>query len=459
MAQQVIWKPQPGPQTALLTCPVYEVCFGGARGGGKTEAALGMWLAHSDKYGKNAAGVFFRHTLPQLDEVIYRSRDLFLPLGSQYKEQDKTWVMPGGGRLKFRHLESLADADAYHGHEYNFLVFEEAAHWESQDPINRLRATLRSSAGAQVRLILTCNPGGPGHHWVKARYIDPCPTGYKVLRDENGLERVYIPSKVYDNKILLERDPAYVARLKTTGSPELVKAWLEGDWNVIEGAYFPEFGEKHIVRPVELPENWLRIRSFDWGSAKPFGVLWAAVSDGTLPQFPKNALVVYREWYGASGPNKGLKLNAETVADGIKERTGERIEYSVCDPACNKQDGGPSIMERMAYRGIHFESGDNQRIAGWDQVRARLVGEDGRPMLYVFSTCVDLIRTLPALQHDEKKAEDCSSSGDDHLADSLRYMAMSRPYLPIPQEKVRDILSAPTLNDLWDDPVRSRRIA
>lgn len=459
---EVIWQPQPGPQVAFLTCPVYEICYGGARGGGKSDAALGHWMAHSDRYKSNAKGVFFRHTLPQLDEIITRSKNLFPKLGATYKEQDKVWMMPGGGELKFRHLERESDADSYQGHSYSVIYFEEATGWESPAAINRLRACLRSAAGVKVQLIMTCNPGGPGHHWVKERFIDPAPGGYKVIKDENNLERVYIPAKVQDNRKLLDADPTYVARLKTTGSPELVRAWLEGDWNVIEGAYFPEFGEKHIVRPVKLPDHWLRFRSFDWGSARPFCVHWVAVSDGTLPQFPKNALVFYREWYGAEGPNKGLKMNADEVALGIRERDDpdEKITYSVCDPACSKQDGGPSIMERMGDRGIHFEAGDNQRIPGWDQIRARLNGEDGKPMLYVFTNCKALIRTLPALQHDRNKPEDCDSDGEDHAPDSARYACMSRPYLATLAEKPRDMLAKPTLNELWEEmPKQSRRIA
>jgi len=158
---------------------------------------------------------------------------------------------------------------------------------------------------------------------------------------------------------------------------------------------------------------------------------------GDDPRYPRGALIRYREWYGSTGePNKGLRMTAEEVADGIKARESEKISYSVLDPAAFSMDGGPSIAERMSSRGVHFGPADNKRtgqvgaMGGWDQVRARLKGdEDGRPMVYIFSTGAHLIRTLPALQHDERKPEDVDTDAEDHAADEFRYALMSRPYV------------------------------
>jgi hypothetical protein len=280
---------------------------------------------------------------------------------------------------------------------------------------------------------LTGNPGGPGHQWVRARYIDPAPLGWRVLRDpETGLERLYIPSRVGDNAYL---GGDYVARLRASGSAELVRAWLEGDWSVIAGAFFPEFGiDRHVLPPRVLPGHWMRFRAMDWGSARPFSVGWYAVSDGEAG-IPRNALVRYREWYGATKPNVGLRLTAEEVAEGIRDRErGDKITYGVCDPSMMQQDGGPSLAERMGRFGVHWRAGDNARVSrrgamgGWDQLRARLRGRDGVPLLYVFSTCEHLIRTLPAAQHDPSRPEDLDTEGEDHALDELRYSCMSRPW-------------------------------
>jgi hypothetical protein len=438
----VVWEAQPGPQTALISCPVFEVFFGGARGGGKTDGVLGDFLEHADSYGKDAIGLMIRRQRTELVETIERSKAIYTPLGWTYHEQDKMWRAPNGARLRFAYLERDSDAEGYQGHSYTRLYFEEIGNFPSDRPILKLMATLRSGAGVPVGFRATGNPGGPGHQWVRARYIDPAPLGFQIIKDAvSGLERVYIPSRVHDNKFL---DDSYIQQLKASGSKELVKAWLEGDWSVIEGAFFDCWElDKHVIRPFEIDPSWLRFRAADWGSARPFSVGWWAVvgddySHGDM-QLPRGALVRYREWYGKSSPNTGLKLTAEEVALGIlaKEQPGEKITYGVIDPAAFAVDGGPSIAERMAKVGVSFRRADNKRVAqmgalgGWDQMRQRMKGEEGRPMIYCFSTCVDSIRTIPALQHDLDKPEDLDTDGEDHAADEWRYACMSRPYQPM----------------------------
>ena len=371
-----------------------------------------------------------RRERTQLIETIEAAKAIYLPLGAQYKDTDKLFTFPNGARLRMAYLERDADAEAYQGHEYTRVYVEEIGNFPDPAPIKKMFATLRSRTGVPVGFRATGNPGGPGHTWVRSRYIDPAPMGYQVLRDEvTGLERVFIPSRIQDNPTLLANDPTYVNRLKASGSPELVRAWLEGDWSVIAGAYFPEFSiDRHVIAPRELPKDWVRFRAMDWGSYRPSAVLWFAVSDGSLPGIPKGALVVYREVYTASEPNVGLKLTAEEMAERIVDaERGDKIEYGVLDPAAWKQEGGPSVAERMAARRAAFNKADNARLTGWDQVRARLKGEE-QPMLLIFSTCTNLIRTLPAAQHDEHKPEDVDTEGEDHAIDALRYGCMSRPY-------------------------------
>jgi hypothetical protein len=443
-AVEVIWEPQPGPQMALLACPAFEIFYGGARGGGKTDGMLGEWADHADQYQQHANGVFFRRSLIQLDETIERSKEIYQPLGAVWREQKKFWTFPGGARLKFRPLERDADAERYQGHSYTRIYVEEITNFPDPTPIMKLKAALRSAAGAPVGFRSTGNPGGPGHQWVKARYVDPAPLGYtKVLDEDTGLERVYIPAKVTDNPALVNSDPFYVARLKGSGSKELVRAWLDGDWDSVVGAYFDQWrNEKHVVKPVELPSYWTKFRAFDWGSARPFCCLWIAVSDGSLLQFPRGALVVYREWYGCKEPNVGLKLDVEEVARGIAERQGsEKIRFSKADPSIFKEDGGPSMANRMQKSArVSWTPADNERVPGWDQIRQRLIGEDDKPMLYVFSTCTHLIRTLPVLQHDPNRPEDLDTRAEDHAADALRYGCMSYPHVtkrPMTEEEKR----------------------
>lgn len=471
---QIIWQAQPGPQEALVACPIFEVFYGGARGGGKTDGSLGDWLGHSGTYGEAATGVFFRRTFKQLSEVIARSQQLFPKIGAKWRGDDGVWTMPGGARLLFRYLERDSDAQEYQGHNYTRVYVEEVTNFPSPTPIDKLKATLRSARGVPTGMRLTGNPGGPGHAWVKKRYIDPAPEGYKVIKEEftnpfTGekifLERVFIPSKLKDNKLLMENDPLYVAKLQQTGSAQLVEAWLLGNWNIIDGAFFAEFDpSKHILADSwldRIPRYSMTFRAFDWGYAKPFSCGWYTVSDGTWG-LPRGALVKFFEWYGSDGkPNVGLRLDAGLVGQGIKEhettifeRYGLKPTYGVADPSIFTRDGGPSIAEEMLKAGIVWQRADNKRIAGWQQMRRRLVGVGGKPMLYFLESCQDSIRTIPLLQHDEKNVEDLDTDGEDHSGDETRYACMGRPWtrddpsLPAPDMPLEKLPGQLTFQDV-----------
>ena len=340
------------------------------------------------------------------------------------------------------------------------ICIEEAGTFPSWDPIAKLKATLRSTKGIPTQLLLTGNPGGPGANWVRARYIDPAPEGWAPIQETNvrllpngeraeyTTERIYIPARVTDNQILMQKDPNYIARLMESGSEQLVKAWLDGDFYTVDGAFFDNFDpRKHVMRPANLPEWWVRFRACDWGSAKPFCVLWFAVAseDWVHPEtgqlVPKDALVVYNEWYGVRmkpdgtvDANKGLRMYSEEVGVGILERERAqklKVDYGVMDPSAFISDGGPSHAERMARATagkVMFRRADNKRagnlgaMGGWDQVRGRLGGavverqnrEDRVPMLFFFSTCTHILRTLPMMQHDELNPEDLDTTAEDH---------------------------------------------
>lgn len=447
------WAPQKGPQKALIDCPLPEIFYGGARGGGKTDGVLGKYALKAGRYGSAFNALFFRRELPMLDDAIERSHEIYGKLGAMWRDQKKTWTFPGGGRLRFRPLERVADADKYQGQNVSDACVEEAGQYPDPSPIDRLNGVLRSASGVPTQLVLTGNPGGVGQLWIKARYIDPAPQGFQILTRKlpNGKEHkyVFIPSRLENNQLLMRADPDYVNRLYLVGKKELVDAWLEGDWNAIEGTFF-DWGSRHVLKPFPVPGHWMRFRSMDWGSARPFSVGWWAVAseDFVSPSgwIPRGAMVRYREWYGVeydhSGqvvPNRGLKLFAEKVGEGIKAREeGEEIAYGVLDPAAFAEDGGPSIARRI---GVPFRRADNKRVArngamgGWDQMRSRLEGQDFgdplglRPMIYCFDTCVDSIRTIPTLQHDAARAEDLDTESEDHAADEWRYACMSRPYI------------------------------
>lgn len=444
-ARRLIWRPQEGPQKALVDCPLPLVFFGGARGGGKTDGVLGKWAIKAERYQESFNGIAFRRTTVSFEDAVERARQILVPeLGWSFSMGGNRplFTHKRGARVSFRYLDRVMDADEYQGRNLTDVWIEEAGQYPQPDPIDKLFATLRSAAGVPVQMILTANPGGAGQHWLRERFgLHPFPAKprwLKVAINEGEIDAAVIPSRIGDNRILLAAQPDYVDRLRLTGSAELVRAWLEGDWSAVEGAFFDGWSERrHVVVPFDVPPDWPRFRSMDWGYAAPFSVGWWAVASDGVPGIPRGCLVRYREWYGASAPNKGLRLDAEAVARGILERTdeGERIAYTVSDPSMFAQDGGPSLAERMAKVGLWAKPGDNRRVGklgalgGWDQMRARLRGDaDGLPMLVAFDTCRDFIRTVPVLQHDPMRPEDLDTEAEDHVADEARYACMSRPW-------------------------------
>ena len=446
------WRPQRGPQSAFVASRVFEVVYGGARGGGKTDAALGDFLLHATQYGADAKGLLVRRTRVALEPTVARAKAIYLSAGAAWRQSKSAFVWPSGAILYCRYLDRDADADAYQGHDYSRVYVEELTQFPDPRAIDKLKATLRSAAGVPCGFRATCNPGGAGHDWVRRRYVEAGP--FKLVTETfvspfdgvaTQLDRLFIPARVTDNPKLLERDPLYVARLGQSGSAQLVRAWLEGDWSAIEGAFFDKWSEANIVTPFTIPAHWTRFRAFDWGYATPFSVGWWAVASERFETrggrvIPPGALVRYREWYGSGGgPRQGLRLEAESVAQTILARErGEIIADGVADPSIFREDGGPSIGERMRRAGLHWRRADNTRVgaagamSGWDQMRSRIVGGEEGPMLYVFDTCRDFIRTVPTLQHDPARPEDLDTAAEDHIADETRYACLSRPLVAPP---------------------------
>ena len=260
------------------------------------------------------------------------------------------------------------------GPQLHQLYIEEAGNFPSPAPIFKLFATLRSGAGVPVAVRLTGNPGGPGHQWMKARYIDPAPLGNKVIRDPvTGLERIFIPSQGGQQPVH-RRGGLQAAAALGRQSKELVQAWLDGDWSVTLGAFFDCWNTaRHVMRPFEIPKDWMRFRSMDWGSASPFCVQWWAVvsDDGRYGghYLPRGAMVLYREWYGMKPgePNVGLKLHADEVGKGIST-AGKGRGYLLRRARPLGLHRGWRAVDRRAHGHRHatarcgFKRADNTRV-------------------------------------------------------------------------------------------------
>jgi Terminase large subunit, T4likevirus-type, N-terminal len=459
----IVWTPQAGPQFFATTAKwADELLYGGARGGGKTSWLLGDFLQDVAEYGADWNGVLFRRHYKELEEVIRQSEEMYTPTGATYNKTDHVWKWPNGAQLKFRYLERDQDLSNYQGHQYTWVGIDELGDWPSETTYKKVRAlcrwTKREIPVKRVRC--TANPGGIGHAWIKRYFIDPAPLGFKVLKSKTtGMNRVYVPAKVTDNKILMEKDPFYINKLKDLGSEDMVKAWLFGDWNIVAGAYFTQFRKHHIIQPFRIPETWTRFVTMDWGFAKdPFAVLWCAVADGST-QHPRGAVIVYRELYGANEKGETFEWIPQQVAQRINYLSmGERIDYYVADPSIFNRYNGISTGEMFAREGLYFQKGDNSRQIGWEQVRIRLVGVNDRPLIYFFSTCAKIIETLPIAPSDARDPTDIDTKCDDHALDALRYGLMTRPWISDVVESKKNINEL-TLDELFELNERRQSIS
>lgn len=446
----IIWQPQ-AQQYKFMERPEFEALYGGAAGGGKSDSLVSEATRQVDI--PHYKGIIFRRTYPQLTELIDKSL-LYYPLafpGADYNATQHTWTFPSGAKIVFGAMQRENDKFNYQGKAFDFIGFDELTHFTYSQYMYLFSRCRPNGPGTRCYIRSTANPGGIGHGWVKDRFITVAPPmtpiKYKVeVEDPDGKtitierERIFVPATVFDNKILLQNDPNYIATLGMLPEAEK-KALLYGDWDSFSGQVFREWRNDpahyedrrwtHVIKPFDVPSYWTVYRAMDWGYARPFSVHWYAIS-------PAGRIYCIVEMYGSTGePNVGVKWYAEKVAEEVYRMEHEhpllkgREIYGIADPAIFAEDGGPSIAESFEKFKLYFEKGDHERIPGKMQCHYRLAfDEEGIPMFYVFNTCKHFIRTVPTLIYDESKVEDIDTEGEDHVYDEWRYMCQSRPIEP-----------------------------
>ncbi len=450
----------------------YEAFYGGAAGGGKSDALLAEALrqVHIPHY----RGIIFRKTFPQLSELIDRSREIYGAVckGAKYNDSKHVWQFPSGAKIYFGTMQHAKDRTNYQGKRYDFIGFDELTHFTFDEYIYLLSRNRPNGPGTRCYIRATGNPGGIGHAWVKNRFITPAPPMTPIeevttIRFPDGRERnrkqfrVFVPSSVFDNEKLLNNSPEYLSRLAMLPESER-NALLYGDWESFSGQVFAEWVNDsshykdrintHVIEPFRIPEDWKIYRGFDWGYSKPFSVGWYAVDY-------ERRIYRIRELYGCTGePDKGVKWTVPQIAEKIREIEKEDVNlrgrdiYGIADPAIWKADGGVSTAEMFERQGLFFDKADNTRIAGKMQVHYRMQFDDmGHPRLYVFNTCKHFIRTLPTLVYDETNVEDVDTSQEDHIYDECRYVCMANPIAPTPPKEKRLIVYDPLDSSDYDD--------
>lgn len=409
--------------------------YGGAAHGGKSYflrwSAIGLGIYYAQKYKiPNVAIGLFSEDYPTLKDrqIIKMKYEMPSWLGQLRESRDEGFVFQispkyGGAVILLRNLD---DPSKYASTEFAAELVEEITK-NSEDTFDDLRFRLRFKGISDPKFVAATNPGGPGHAWVKKKWITPDPDN----PDGEQEKFFFVPSTVYDNKYTQE---GYIKQLQSLPDQKR-KAFLEGSWDIFEGQVFSEWRQNtHVVRPFPIPKEWRRLIAMDWGSNKPFAVGWFAISSD-------DRVYQYRELYmNAQGFETKFKapLTARRLARVILGLTGdEGYDYCVADPSMwnkillgetSKDDTGESYAEIMTNAGLKMIKGDNDRINGMARFREALsTAPDGKPWFQVFETCYDTIRTIPSLVYDKHRVEDVDSDGEDHAYDMVRYMFMSRP--------------------------------
>lgn len=459
MATLVIpYKPQPRQAKYHQAKDVDELLYGGAAGGGKSEATIWDALKYALQY-PNSRQVVFRRTFPDLQRsIIMRTLQVYPKELGKYNQSKHEWVFINGSVIELAYWDNDSNYMNYQGAEYDQIRWEELTQFEERWYVYML-SRLRGSKPYPRAVKSTTNPGGVGHSWVKRRFIDigPPEEVHDVQEyDDNGnplhwpegtpnagqpikRKRIFIPANVFDNKALIENDPGYVARLMALSDAER-KQLLEGDWDTFAGQYFSEFSRAiHVVEPFTIPSDWKRFRMMDEGYNDPFVCLWGAIDR-------EGNLYIYRELIQS-------KLLSSEQADKVIAMSpqDEHIDYTVGDTSFwNKgKTSGEAPFEVFAQKGIPMIQATKERVNGWKRVREWLhpfdetdpvSGETYKAArLKIFNNCRGLIEALPSMVVDDTYPEDVAEHPLDHAPDALRYGVMSRPSPTKPLPKVPDI--------------------
>lgn len=451
MSEVVLQLPKPSAKQDLFLRDTHRyTAYGGARGGGKSWALRVKSILLCLRY-PGIIIMIVRKSYPELTANHIEPMKGLLHGIAKYNDSKKEHRFLNGSRILYRYCESEKDMERYQGTEADIICLDEATQFDEK-VFRMFAACIRGVNDFPKRMLITCNPGGKGHSWVKRLFIDR-----NFREDENPDDYSFTQALVQDNAALMAQQPEYIKQLEAL-PPKLRDAWLYGKWDIFEGQFFEEFTNRpnsegrftHVIPAFNPPKKWKRFRSFDFGYSKPFSMAWWALS-------PDNRLYRILEMYGCTDqPNEGVKWPIQKIFEEARKVELEHPYLKGCsiegvaDPAIWEASHGPSIADEAAKHQIYFTPGDHKRLAGWMQVHYRLAfDEDGYPMMYVFDNCKAFIRTMPLLTYSDVKPEDLDTSQEDHVADEVRYMCMLNPISPRESVMARPPAEDPL--DLWKD--------
>ena len=415
-------------QQKFIDSEAFETLFGGAAGGGKSYGQLVDALLYALKY-KKSKQIIFRSTFADLEKSLIRVSLEVYPLSiADYNSSKHTWKFQNGSIIDFGYIQYEKDVYQYQSAEYDVIRFDELTHF-TEFMYTYMISRCRGANPYPKRIKSSTNPGGVGHSWVKERFVDIGePNTVHTCKLETGQEvtRIFIPSLVTDNKFMLDYDPDYIKRLDALPEKER-KALKYGDWDIYDGMFFPEFKRRiHVIEPFQIPDTWNRYIAMDYG-LDMFAVLFIAVDT-------KGKAYVYNEIHKSNL----IVSEARQTLKSIMRQYKYKFIYAPPDLWNRNRDTGKSTAELFLEGSIHLTKASNNRIAGWlnvkEWLKVKKVRHEQTGELYedsdlkIFSNCINLIKYLPQLQHDEKDPNDVATEPHEptHITDALRYFCVSR---------------------------------
>ena len=415
-------RPNSAPQRAFFAARQKYICYGGARGGGKSWALRTKAVGGALRW-PGIRILILRRTYPDLENTLIEPMLAQLPPGlAEYNRAMHRLLFFNGSSIRFGHLPGYGAAvgGEYQGQEYDWIFLDEATQFLESE-FRAMAACLRGVLPIPRRFYLTCNPGGIGHAWVKRLFLDR-----RFDPGEDPADYVFFKATVEDNRDLMRASPDYAAALELL-PPDVRRAHRYGDWDALSGAFFPEFRPAlHVCTAFALPAHWPRYRAFDYG-LDMFACLWIAVDE-------QGGCWVYREL-----ARPGLIVSAAADAMLAAETPGEQISLTLAPPDLwsRQKDSGKTMAELFRQHGVGLVKASSSRIHGWMQVKELLrTDRGGQPRLRIFAGCSGLITQLPLLQHDPNDPSDCATVPHEitHLPDALRYFCVSRTLAAEPPE-------------------------
>lgn len=408
-------------QRQFMDSTADEVLFGGAAGGGKSYVQLIDTLVYASTY-RGSKQLILRRTFPELERSLIRTAlELFPKDIYSYNSSKHTMTFKNKSIVDFGFCDADKDVIKFQSTEYDTIRFDEATHF-NQYQYEYLGTRLRGANPFPKQRKSSTNPGGEGHTYFKSRFIDPAPPN-AVFTGPNGKTRLFIPSKVQDNTFLMALDPDYVKRLEDLPE-EQRKALLDGSWDLFEGQYFPEFSrDVHVVEPFNIPEHWRVYFTMDYG-LDMFAGYWIALDEQDRGY---GLCEVYE-------PNLIISDAAKLIKSVTKEiKHGVHAYLAPPDLWNRRQETGQSVADIFRTNGITLTKTNNDRIDGWMSMKEWLKPFDDEQgikaaKLRFFPNCVNAIRCIPAVQHDEHKPNDVSTKPHEltHAPDALRGFCIYR---------------------------------